>query len=511
MPAEQIVLDINGIDKRFGGVHALKKVSFNIRKGEVHAVVGENGAGKSTLMKILAGTYQPDNGEFLMRGKSVQFNNPFESHAAGINIIYQEFFSFPALDVIANVFAGKELSKLGILDEKEMRKRACDVFSRMGIEIDIDEIVGNLSVASQQVIEIAKALVYKGSVVIMDEPNSALTDRETQALFGIIKRLKEQGITIVYVSHRLEEVFRISDRITVLRDGRYLGTWVTRKTNISFIISKMIGRTLEETFPKLLKVKETTPPVLEVKNLARKDLVEDVSFYVKPGEILGFAGLEGSGIRTLFHILFGINHADSGDIIYRGKTQNITFSSKAIKIGWGLIPANRRDHGLIMRWPVDENIALVVLKKLLNFFGLINAKKIENTAISYIKKLKIATDTVDKIVFDLSGGNQQKVVVAKWLATEPKLLFLDDPTRGIDVGAKAEVYALINELAKQGIAILFNSSEIDEVIGLSHRLLVMRQGRIIREFSHRDAEKAEVLRYVSGDINHKENMKPKKT
>ncbi len=510
MPAEQILLDIKGIDKRFGGVHALDKVSFNIRKGEVHAVVGENGAGKSTLMKILAGTYQPDNGEFFMHGKSVQFNNTFESHDAGINIIYQEFFSFPALDVIANVFAGKEFSKLGILNEMEMRSRACDVFNRMGIEIDIDELVGNLSVASQQVIEIAKALVYKGSVVIMDEPNSALTDRETQALFGIIKRLKEQGITIVYVSHRLEEVFRISDRITVLRDGIYLGTWETRKTNIPFIISKMIGRTLGETFPKLLMMKETVPPILEVNNLTKKDLVKDVCFSAKPGEILGFAGLEGSGIRTLFHILFGIDNADSGDIVYQGKTKNISFSSKAIKIGWGLIPANRRDHGLIMRWPIDENIALVILKKLLNFLGLINDRNVERTAVSYIKKLKIATDAVDKRVFDLSGGNQQKVVVAKWLATEPKLLILDDPTRGIDVGAKAEIYALINELAKQGIAILFNSSEIEEVIGLSHRILVVRQGRIIKEFLNRDAEKAEVMRYVSGDINHKENIKPKK-
>jgi ABC-type sugar transport system ATPase subunit len=343
--------------------------------------------------------------------------------------------------------------------------------------------------------------VYEGTLVIMDEPNSALTDRETEALFEIIRRLKEQGITILYVSHRMEEVSQISDAITVLRDGKYIGTWRTRETSIPFIISQMIGRTLGETFPEVEVRGETAPTTLEVKDLSREDRLSRVSFDVREGEVLGFAGLEGSGIRELFHILFGLEHADGGEIWYKGKKTRIGFSSDAIKMGWGMIPANRRDHGLLMRWSVQENIALVILRRFLSWIGLVNDRRVKDTAIQYIQKLNIATESPNKKVFDLSGGNQQKVVLAKWLATEPDLLILDDPTRGIDVGAKNEIYHLINDLARQGISILFNSSEIDEVLGLSNRILVMRQGRIIKEFAHQDAAKVEVMRYVSGDID----------
>jgi ABC-type sugar transport system ATPase subunit len=501
MEANEVLLELTDIDKRFGGVHALDNVSFNIYSGEVHAIVGENGAGKSTLMKILAGSYQPDQGEIKMRGERVAFNNPRDSFAGGINIIYQEFFKFPALSVIANIFAGREHTNLGFLNERKMRARAQDVLDRMRVEIDLDATVRNLSVADQQLIEIVKALVYKGTLVIMDEPNSALTDKETQALFEIIRRLKEQGITILYVSHRLEEVFRISDCITVLRDGKYIGTWRTQETSIPFIISQMIGRTLGETFPEVEDVEEDAEKTLEVRDLCKGNKLFSVSFHAREGEVLGFAGLEGSGIRDLFHILFGLDRADGGEAWYKGKRTNIRFSSDAIKTGWGMIPANRRDHGLMMRWSVKENIAVVILKRFLNLFGLLNDRRMEDTATQYVQKLNIATESIDKKVFDLSGGNQQKVVLAKWLATEPKLLILDDPTRGIDVGAKNEVYHLIKELAEQGISILFSSSEIDEVLGLSNRILVMRLGRIIREFAHEHASKAEVMRYVSGDID----------
>lgn len=501
MGTNEVLLELTGIDKRFGGVHALDNVSFDVYSGEVHAVVGENGAGKSTLMKILAGSYQPDEGEIRMRGEPVVFNNPRDSFAVGITIIYQEFYKFPALSVVANIFAGREDTNLGLLNERDMRARARDVLDRMGVEMDLDATVRNLSVADQQLIEIAKALVYRGTLVIMDEPNSALTDRETLALFKIIRRLKEQGITILYVSHRLEEVFQISDRITVLRDGKYMGTWRTEETSIPFIISQMIGRTLGEAFPEVKDVREDVDKVLEVKELCKEGRLISVSFDVRAGEVLGFAGLEGSGIRDLFHVLFGLDRADGGEVWYKGRKTGIHLSGDAIRLGWGMIPANRRDHGLMMRWSVKENIALVILKRFLNLFGLLSDRRIEDKAIQYIQKLNIATDSPDKKVFDLSGGNQQKVVLAKWLATEPELLILDDPTRGIDVGAKDEVYHLIRDLAEQGISILFNSSEIDEVLGLSSRILVMRQGRVIREFAHEDASKAEVMRYVSGDIS----------
>ena len=500
MATSEALLELEGIDKRFGGVHALDSVSFDIHPGEVHAIVGENGAGKSTLMKILAGSYRPDQGEIRMQGERVEFHNPRDSHAAGINIIYQEFYKFPALDVVANIFAAREQTRFGLLSERKMRRRAEEVFERMGVEIDLDETVKNLSVADQQLVEIAKALVYEGTLVIMDEPNSALTDRETQALFAIIRRLKEQGITILYVSHRLEEVFQISDCITVLRDGKYMGSWRIKDTTIPFIISQMIGRTLRETFPEVKNIEESVDKVLEVKDLCKEGQLSSVSFDLREGEVLGFAGLEGSGIRELFHVLFGLERADRGEVWYSGKETAIRFSSDAIRTGWGMIPANRRDHGLLMRWSVKENITVVILRRLLNFLGLLKDRWIEDTAVKYIEKLNIATDSTEKLVFDLSGGNQQKVVIAKWLATEPRLLILDDPTRGIDVGAKHEVYRLIHELAGQGISILFSSSEIDEVLGLSHRVLIMRQGQIIKEFTHDSADKAEVLRYVSGDV-----------
>ena len=501
MDNQKLLLKLDGIDKRFGGVHALENVSFDVISGEVHAVVGENGAGKSTLMKILAGSYQPDSGEIRLEGQKVAFHNPRDSYAAGINIIYQEFYKFPALSVIANIFAGRELNGRVMLNEKEMRSRAMQVFERMGVEIDPDATVKNLTVAEQQLVEIAKALVYEGKLVIMDEPNSSLTDKETQALFQIIRRLKEQGVTILYVSHRLEEVFQISDRVTVLRDGKYVGTWKTAETNIPYIISQMIGRTLSKAFPTVPDLQLDARKILDVRGLSKPGRLDNVSFDVREGEVLGFAGLEGCGIRDLFLVLFGLEKSVSGEVIYLDKKMNIHFSSDAIQNNWGLIPANRRDHGLLMNWSLKENVAVVILKRLLNFLGLVNERRLSNTAETYIQQLNISTDSIDKKVFDLSGGNQQKVVIAKWLATEPKVLILDDPTRGIDVGAKAEIYQLIHDLALQGLAILLSSSEIDEVLNLSQRVLVMRQGSIIKEFTHKEADKAEVMRYVSGDLS----------
>ena len=500
MDTDAILLELAGIDKRFGGVHALDSVSFDVQAGEVHAVVGENGAGKSTLMKILAGSCRPDAGVIRMSGKVVSFNTPRDSYSAGINTMYQEFYKFPALTVVGNIFAGREVSTKGLLlDERTMRKRSLEVFDRMGVEIDLDAAVKNLSVAEQQLIEIAKALVYEGRLVIMDEPNSSLTERETRSLFAIIRRLKEHGIAVLYVSHRLEEVFQISDRITVLRDGKYIGTWNTADVQVPFVITQMIGHVLSHATPKGAGNGRSEDVILEVKELSTKGGLISVSLSVKAGEVVGLAGLEGCGIRDLFHVLFGLERAQSGEVYYLGKRVRITTPGDAIRLGWGMIPANRRDHALLTSWSVKENITVVILGRLLNFLGLIDDRKTTATANEFVGRLGIATDSIEKKVLDLSGGNQQKVVLAKWLATSPKFLMMDDPTRGIDVAAKAEVYSLVRALADEGIAILLSSSEVDEVLDLSDRILIMRQGAIIKEFDRRGVRKADVMLYTSGD------------
>ena len=500
METNQVLLELENIDKRFGGVHALNDVSFSVNRGEVHAIVGENGAGKSTLMKILAGSYQPDQGKIRLNAEDMFFSSPRDSYAAGINIIYQEFYKFPALSVIANIFAGRELTNVGILNEKEMRARAEEVFKKLELEINLDQSVKNLSIAHQQLVEVAKALVYEGSLLIMDEPNSSLTDKETESLFKIIRLLKDQGITVLYVSHRLEEVFKICDRITIMRDGKYIGTWETSQTNIPFVISQMIGHSLENTFPPLSHIPSDAQNIINVIRISKKNCLDNVSFQAVKGEVVGFTGIEGSGIRDLFHILFGMKMPDTGEIEFLEKKYKPRFSSDAIQMGWGMIPSNRRDHGLFLRWSLKENFSIVILEKLLNFFGLISEGDLTEITNSYVKKLNISTDSVDKKVFDLSGGNQQKVVLAKWLATNPKILILDDPTRGIDVGAKSEIYQLIRELSQKGITVLLSSSEIEEVLYLSHRVLIMRNGKIIKEFSNHQVDKAEVMRYVSGDL-----------
>ena len=361
------LLELKGIDKHFGGVHALDDVSFDIYSGQVHAIVGENGAGKSTLMKILAGTYQPDKGEIILNGQPSVFNNPRDSQAAGISIIYQELNNFQALSATANIFVGRELCQHGLmLHEREMRSRASDVFKRMGVDVDLDAKLGTLSVSEQQLVEIAKALVYERKLVIMDEPNSALTDKETQGLFEIIRRLRDEGVTILYVSHRIEEVFQISDCITVLRDGRYIGTWNTKDTTTAFIISQMVGREINEQFPPRTALDDHADVLLKVQNLYQAGSLESLSFSLHRGEILGFAGLEGSGIADLFHTLFGLKRMDRGDIWYQGTKCRFRSTLDAIRQNWGLIPANRRDHGLFMKWSIKENSALVILLRLLN-------------------------------------------------------------------------------------------------------------------------------------------------
>jgi ABC-type sugar transport system ATPase subunit len=493
------MIRLEQITKRFGGVTALRDVSFSIAKGEIHALVGENGAGKSTLMKILAGIYSPDSGQVYLRGQPVSLGSPLQAREAGVSIVSQELALFPHLTIAGNIFANREATfSGGILDKRTMRAEARRVLQDMGIALDPRRKVGSLTVGEKQLVEIARTLHHHSEIVIMDEPNSALNAHESERLFEILRGLRERGLTIIYVSHRLEEVFAISDRITVVRDGRYQGTWNIRETTIPRIITAMIGHQLEESFPSRQPVPETAPAVLSVTELAAEPALRNVSFDLRAGEILGFAGLEGSGIDEIFNVLFGLRQPSSGSLVYADGRPRSKSPFEAIRHGLALVPANRRDEGLMTSWTIRRNTSLPVLDRLLFALGVIDRRAERRLAADYVKQLSIATDSIDKRVINLSGGNQQKVVLAKWMATGPTILLLNDPTRGVDVGAKSEIYHLCGELAREGLALLFTSSEIEETIGLCDRVLIMYRGRAIREFSKGQATKADVTYWVSG-------------
>jgi ribose transport system ATP-binding protein len=497
----QSLIRLSHVTKRFGGVVALNDVSFAIERGEIHAVVGENGAGKSTLMKILAGVHRADSGQILLRGVPVEFASPAEAQRLGISIVHQELRLFPNLTVAGNMFVGRDkYGAGGLLQERAMvddARRALDI---MGVPIDPHANVGRLPIGEKQIVEIARTLNEHSEIIIMDEPNSALNTAESERLFEILRRLSRQGITIIYVSHRLEEVFAIADRISVLRDGQFQGTLQTRETSITDVIAAMIGRRLDETFPPPRRLQTDAAVVLDVQDLRKNPSLGPLSFRARAGEIVGFAGLEGAGIEDLFRILFGLDKPTSGTLVYRGVPRRGSSPVKAAREGWGFIPSNRREEGLIMDASIRENTSVVVLEQLLNRMGLIDRSKERRHASEYVQKLHIATDSIDKTVVNLSGGNQQKVVVAKWLAAGPSILVLNDPTRGVDVGAKSEIYALCDQLARQGLALLFTSSEIEETIGLCDRVMVVVKGSIVREFAHGEASKQDVMQWVAGGI-----------
>lgn len=496
-PFEMIRLD--QINKRFGGVQALRDVSFSINRGEIHAIVGENGAGKSTLMKILAGIYQPDSGQIWLRGEPVSLGSPLAARAAGVSIVSQELALFPHLSIAANVFVNREATRGGILDKSAMRSATRQVLDLMGVSLDPARKVSTLTVGEKQLVEIARTLQQQSEIVIMDEPNSALNSHESERLFAILRRLREQGLTIIYVSHRLEEVFAISDRITVVRDGQYQGTWNIGETTIPRVISAMIGRHLDAAFPdRDQAVEADAPVVLSISSLAVEPVLHDVSFDLRAGEILGIAGLEGSGISEIFEVLFGLRMPSSGQIVYSDGRRQARSPFQAIRQGLALVPANRREEGLMTSWSIRRNTSVAVLDRLLLALGVIDQKSERNLARDSVQRLNIATDSIDKQVVNLSGGNQQKVVLAKWMASGPTILLLNDPTRGVDVGAKAEIYHLCDELARQGLALLFTSSELEETIGVSDRIIVMYRGRSIREFGRGAASKADLTFWASG-------------
>jgi len=491
--ADADILRLQGISKHFGGLRALDDVTFSVRRGEVHAIVGENGAGKSTLMKILAGVERADAGRVLLGGKVVEISSPDAARRHGVAIVFQELSLFPDLTVAANICMGRERrGRLGLLDEPAMAEASRGVLASMGAGVSPGARVASLSVGQRQMVEIARALAAEARVVILDEPNSALNAAESGRLFELLGRLREQGTTILYVSHRLDEVFALADRITVLRDGKHQGTWKTAATDVSQVVKAMIGRTLEESFPERRQNATPGEPLMEVQTLARGARFGPVTFSLRAGEVLGVAGLEGSGVDTLFQLLFGLERPSSGEVRFRGSPRSLS-PPRATEIGIGLIPRSRREDGLVMAWPIRKNATLNILDDLRSRFGLLDRGRERAAAAELVQRFGVTTDSIEKSVALLSGGNQQKVVLAKWLAAKPRVLLLHDPTRGVDVGAKAEVYRLIAELAGQGMGLLLTSSEIEETLGMSDRILVFSKGRIVREYARGAASREDVI------------------
>jgi ribose transport system ATP-binding protein len=497
MPDDHLI-ELEEVCKRFGGVLALDKVSFGIRRGEIHAVVGENGAGKSTLMKLLAGVQTPDSGTIRFENRAVSLRNPRAAREQGISIVFQEFNLFPDRSVAANVFANREqVGPPGIVRRRAMNDATRDVLRMMDVAIDPQVAVGRLSLGEQQLVEIARTLQQKSRIIILDEPNSALTESESERLFEILRRLRRQGVTIIYVSHRLEEVFAIADRITVLRNGAYQGTYESAQTPAGEIIRAMIGRSVEHSFPQRPPIADTAPIVLRVRELRHGKRLGPISFDARAGEMLGFAGLEGSGIDELFQMLFGLKRADRGEIVFRDQAVPLGCPRSAIRHGLGFIPESRREQGLMVEESIARNATLLVLDKLRGGLGLLNKKAVRSTTEQLIRRLKIVAANPNQKVINLSGGNQQKVLLAKWLSIEPSLLILNDPTRGVDIGAKLEIYRLCTELASSGLTLLLTSSEADEILGLSDRVLVMRDGTIQGEFGRGEATKATLVHAMS--------------
>jgi ABC-type sugar transport system ATPase subunit len=484
------LLSVRGVTKEFPGVQALLNVDLDIRAGEVQAVVGENGAGKSTLMKILAGVYQPDAGTILLDGHEVHIGTPRQSMALGIGMIHQELNLAPNLSVAENIFLGRPPTRAGLVDWRGLDRHTHDLLERLGIELDPRSTVEDLSVARQQMVEIAKALSLEARIFIMDEPTSALTDRETATLFDIIARLKAQGVAVVYISHRLEEIFRIADVVTVLRDGHLVGSSSITDTSPTRLIGMMVGRELTAFFPKTEAA--IGDPVLQVRGLSRAGTLHDIHFEVRRGEILGIAGLVGAGRTELARALFGIDRMDAGEVVLNGRRVRISSPRQAIDLGLGFVTEDRKLHGLVLGMTVRENASLASLPKL-SRVGFLSFSRERQVAQDYVRQLDIRTPGIEQEVVNLSGGNQQKIVLAKWLATRPRVLILDEPTRGIDVGAKAEVHALMSRLAASGVAIIMISSELPEILGMSDRILVVRQGRVSAEYTRDEATQERIL------------------
>jgi ribose transport system ATP-binding protein len=487
------LVEMTNIDKRFPGVHALLNVRFDLRAGEVHALMGENGAGKSTLMKILTGVYQADSGETKIEGKTAHIPSPRAAQDLGISIIHQELNLMNHLTAAQNIFIGREPRKTirFFVDDTKLNADAAALFKHMKIDISPTEEVGHMTVARQQLVEIAKAISFNSKVLIMDEPTSALNDKEVAHLFDIIAELKAQGVGIVYITHKMDEVKKIADRITVMRDGQYIETLPAEGTPISKIISLMVGRDLADATRD--EGKDSTEEVLRVEGLNRGRAIRDVSFSVKKGEILGFAGLMGAGRTEVARAIFGADRIDSGIIHIHAKEQKIKSPADAVKLGLAYLSEDRKRYGVVTTMSVRDNITLPSWTRYVANRFWMKDSKLNDAAKSYVEKLKVKTPSVHQETRLLSGGNQQKVVISKWLLRDCDILFFDEPTRGIDVGAKSEIYKLLHGLANEGKAIIVISSELPEVLRLSHRVLVMCEGRITGELSGKNATQEKIM------------------
>ncbi|ERM91385.1 MAG: Monosaccharide-transporting ATPase [Caldanaerobacter subterraneus] len=492
---EKTILLMKGISKSFPGVQALKNVDFDLMKGEVHGLLGENGAGKSTLIKILTGVYQKDEGEIFLEGKPVVINNPRDALNLGIAAIYQELALQPYLSVAENIFLGHEITKqsklVRFINWKKTHEEARKILKELELDLDLNTPIKELGIGQQQMVEIAKVLSKNAKIVIMDEPTSSLSEKETEELFKVIFRLKEKGISVIYISHRLEEIFKICDRVTVMRDGEKIVTLNPKTTTKDELIRYMVGRTLEQHYPKIETKKGEE--ALRVENLTRKGLFENISFTAYTGEILGIAGLVGAGRTEIVRAIFGADPIDSGKIYIFGKERKITSPQDAIREGLVLIPEDRKTQGLILIQTVLDNIVLSSLPKYKKGL-LLNYREMTNESFDLIKRLNIKTPTAKKVVKELSGGNQQKVVIAKWLTQKARIFIFDEPTRGIDVGAKVEIYNIMNELVKNGASVIMISSELPEILGMSDRIIVIHEGRVTAEFSREDADQEKIMK-----------------
>jgi ribose transport system ATP-binding protein len=495
MPA---LISVENVSKTFPGVRALSGVRFELVSGEVHALMGENGAGKSTLMKILAGVYTKDSGTILYNGAAVDFVSPREAQAQGIGIIHQELQLMNHLTVAQNIFIGREPKRAFglLLDEDKLNNQARAILDHMSLALDPRTIVGGLTVAKQQMVEIAKALSFNSRVLIMDEPTAALNNAEIAELFKMIRELKSRGVGVVYISHKIDELKQISDRVTVLRDGEYVGTVPTETTSIETIISMMVGRTLSDATRGERRAARNEI-ALEVKNLNCGPLVRNVSFTLRRGEILGFAGLMGAGRTEVARAVFGADRASSGEIVVLGRKASIRSPKQAVAAGIGYLSEDRKRFGLAVKMDVSSNVVMADLAKYLSFRFFLRNRRIRQTVASFIKLLNIRTPSATQEVRLLSGGNQQKIVVAKWLARDCEILFFDEPTRGIDVGAKAEIYKLLRGLADQGKAIVMISSELPEILRMSDRIVVMCEGRITGELSPEEAGQERIMQLAT--------------
>lgn len=502
------MIEFDGLCKRFQATTALDNVSFSVEAGTIHALVGENGAGKSTLMKILSGAHQPDEGAIRIDSKQVHFNTPGSALNAGIGIIHQELNLIPYLSVAENIMLGKEpVTRWGLVDNNASRTRTTELLRTLGLDLDPDRLVGTLRVGEQQLVEIAKALASNIQILILDEPTSALSEAETENLMSVMESLRADGVTLIYISHKLEEVFRMADNITVLRDGQCIGTWAKDDLTESDVIGHMVGRTLSDLFPKTRV--EPGEVVLQVENLSTsihefddRRAISDVSFTLRRGEILGLAGLMGSGRTEVLEAIYGVLPARqiSGTVQHSGNVVTVNSPEGAIAKGIAMVPEDRKNQSLIHPMTVRENTTLSSLHKFLTF-GMVNQREEREATSRQIDRLSIKTPGQSANIEALSGGNQQKVVLARCLLTQPDILLLDEPTRGIDVGAKSEIYGLMNEIVANGTGIIMASSELPELLAMCDRILVMHEGRISREINSEDATQTAVMEAATGQID----------